>query len=92
MILSKGYITKSHDATLCILIKEFYKKGINFEDIELINNFFLDYQDILFYVQSKKKREEATYSTKLLFDRNTVEGLRLKAILFIDKAKTILRI
>ena len=27
MIMTKGYSSKSHLATLCVLIKEFYKKG-----------------------------------------------------------------
>lgn len=90
LILSKEYSSKNHDATLCLLIKEYYKNGITKEDVELINNFFLNYQDLLFYIQSKNKREEATYSTRYKFDQNIVEELRLKAIDFIDKAKNIL--
>jgi uncharacterized protein (UPF0332 family) len=92
LIIAKGYISKNHDATLCILIREYYKHGINEEDIGLINKFFLDYQDLLFYVQSKNKREEATYSSYYKFDKKTVEELRLKAILFINKVKGILKI
>jgi len=91
LILKKGYISKNHDATLCILIKEYYDKGIDKEDINLINKFFLDYQDLLFYVESKTKRENATYSTKYKFDKETVENLRLKAISFVNKAKDILK-
>lgn len=92
LIIAKGYISKNHDATLCILIKEYYKQGgIDKRDIELINKFFLDYQDLLFYVQSKNKREEATYSSYYKFDKKTVEELRLKSILFVNKAKEILK-
>jgi len=92
LLLAKGYTSKNHDATLCVLIKEYYKQGIDEKDIELINNFFLDYQDLLFYVQSKNKREEATYSSKYKFDKKVVEELRLKSILFINKVKEILKI
>ena len=56
LILSKGYFSKNHDATLCILIKEFYTQELSKEDIMLLNMF--DAQDLLFYVESKQKREE----------------------------------
>ncbi len=90
LILAKGYHSKNHDATLCLLIKQYYKRGIAEEDIILINKFFLDYHDLLFYIQSKNKREEATYSTNYKFDKPLVEELRVKAILFINKAREIL--
>lgn len=90
LILAREYYSKNHDATLCLLMKEYYKQGIDEEDIELINVFFLNYQDLLFYIHSKDKREEATYSTKYIFDKTKVEELRIKTIDFINKAKTIL--
>lgn len=90
LILTKGYSSKNHQATLCILIKEYYRHGMNQDDIYLVNNFFLDYQDLLFYVESKNKREEASYSSTRVFDKKLVEGLRIKAILFVNKAKDIL--
>ena len=90
LIVAKGYISKNHDATLCILTKEYYRQGISEEDIELINKFFLDYPDLLFYVQSKNKREEATYSTKYMFDKKRTDELRLKAIVFINKVKEMI--
>jgi len=89
LIQTKGYTSKNHLATLCVLIQEFYKKELTKEDIELLSR-FLDYQDILFYVESKNKREDATYSTKTLFDQKEVERLRLQAALFVNKAKEIL--
>lgn len=90
LLTAKGFYSKNHDATLCLLIREYYEKGISGEDIELINRLFIDYNDLVFYVQSKNKREEATYSSKYLFDRQLVEELRVKAVLFVDKAKEIL--
>lgn len=90
LILTKGYTSKNHLATLCILIKEFYKKGIDKEDLEMINNLFIDYQDLIFYVESKNKREDATYSSKRFYEKNTVETLRMKAALFVDKVKEMI--
>lgn len=90
LALLRGYSSKSHDATLCVLIKEYYRKGMGAEEIEMLNRFFLDYQEIVFYVESKQKREDATYSTSLNFDKTTVDKLRIRSSLFIDKAKKII--
>jgi len=90
LIRAKKIYSKNHDATLCLLAKEYYKEGITKEDIELINIFFLDYQDLLIYVHTKDKREEASYSSKYNFDKDKVEELRLKTIDFINKARGIL--
>jgi uncharacterized protein (UPF0332 family) len=90
IILTKGYSSKNHLATICVLIKEFYKKGLNREEIETLSN-FIDYQDLLFYVESKNKREEASYSTKTKFNKKEAEQLRLKAVLFINNIKRIMK-
>ena len=90
LILTKGYYSKNHVATLCILIKEFYKKELAKEDLELLAK-FLDYQDVLFYVESKNKREDTTYSTQRTFDGKEVEQLRIKAVLFVNKIEQILK-
>src|SRR3989339_312683 len=89
LIMTKGYTSKNHLATLCVLIKEFYKKDLTKENIETLSN-LLDYQDVLFYVESKNKREDATYSTKIKFSKQEVEQLRIKSNLFVAKIKTIL--
>ena len=88
LILSKGYFSKNHDATLCILIKEFYTTELSKEDIMLLNMF--DAQDLLFYVESKQKREEASYSTKIKFNIQEVNNLKLKTTLFINKVEKII--
>ena len=56
----------------------------------MINKIFLDYQDLLFYVDSKSKREQASYSSGYKYDKKEVEELRLKTINFVNKVKTIL--
>jgi len=92
LILAKGRVSKNHDATLCVLMKEYYERGIDEEDLRLLNGFFLSYQDLLFYVQSKRKRHEASYSTKYKFDEKGVEKLRRNSILFVNKAKDLLEV
>ena len=64
LIRARQVYSKNHDATLCLLARDYYKEGITQQDIELINLFFLDYQDLLIYVHTKDKREEASYSSK----------------------------
>ena len=91
LALSRGYSSKNHDATLCILVKEFYNKGISERDLEIFNQLFLSYIDLILYVDAKKKREDATYSTKYDFTKETVEDLRDKAIQFTNKVQEILK-
>ena len=91
LALSKGYTSKNHDATLCILIKEFYNNGVDEEDLELFNQLFISYVDLIVYVEAKSKREEATYSTKYKFTKETVEDLRDKAVQFTNKTQEILK-
>lgn len=56
----------------------------------LLENTELRESKIEEYTKSQIIREEASYASKYKFDKNTVEDLRLKAILFVNKAKTIL--
>ncbi len=90
LIQTKGYTSKSHLATLCVLIKEFYREELTKEDIEVLSD-LLDYEDVLFYVETKNKREDATYSTRTRFDKKEVERLRIQAAMFVNKIKNILR-
>lgn len=90
LILAKGFSSKNHDATLCVLIKEYYNKELSDMDIELLNKIYLDNEDILFYVKTKEEREKASYSTQITFDKNSVKDLRHKTLTFVRKAKSIL--
>ena len=90
LLLKKGFASKNHDATLCILIKYYLQKGLNRDDIELVNKAYLDNNDILFYVQSKQEREKASYSSQIVFDKKLVQDFRLKTILFVNKGKEII--
>jgi uncharacterized protein (UPF0332 family) len=88
LITTKGLSSKNHDATLCLVIKHFYNSGLSKEDIELLN--MLDTQDLFFYVESKQKREDAQYSTKIKYETQDVEKIRIKTLLFISKAEEII--
>lgn len=86
----KGYSTKDHNATLLILIKEFYGKELGREDIEIVGNTTLEKEEVLYYVEAKIKRTKASYSTQKIFDKKEAEHLRLKAINFANKTKEII--
>jgi len=85
----KGYATKDHNATLLVLIREFYKKDLNEEEIGLIGDTTLQKEEVLHYVEAKTKRHNASYSTQVDFEKSHVEFLRLKAISFVSKARDI---
>lgn len=85
----KGFSTKDHSATLLILVKEFYNKELTKEEIELINNSTIEKEYILYYVESRKQRSKASYSTRFDFTKEEAESLRLKAIKFVNKVKEI---
>ncbi|MDI6737073.1 MAG: HEPN domain-containing protein [Nanoarchaeota archaeon] len=90
LILNKGFFSKSHDATLCILIRHYYKGSLGKQDIELFNKAYLDNQNIISYVESKTEREKASYSTLLHFNKEQVNALRVKAMLFVRKCALVL--
>ncbi len=89
LLLKKGFFSKNHDATLCLLIKHYYKE-ISTEELEFINSSFLNKEDFLFYVESKNKRENASYSTKTRFDKADTSKMIINTRLLLHKAKEIL--
>ena len=44
---TKGYFSKNHDATLCLLIKEYCEKGLAESDIEHYSIFFISFSSNL---------------------------------------------
>src|SRR3989339_747213 len=86
----KGYSTKDHLATLLILIKEFYKKQLDKEEIEMVSKTTIEKGEVLYYIEAKSKRTKASYSTKILFDEKEAEILQKKAIGFVNKVKEII--
>ena len=86
----KGYSTKDHFATLLILIKEFYRKELTREEIEMVSRTTLEKEDVLYYVEAKNQRSKASYSTDILFDDEEAKRLQKKAIDFVNKVKQII--
>ena len=87
---SKGFKTKTHLATICILIKFFYPKQINEEDIKAVANNFMAEKEIREFVELKDYRENATYSISLVYEKRLAEKLSEKAIDFVNKAEKII--
>lgn len=71
LLAKKGYTSKSHDATLCLLIRE-YRKVLTEEEIKQLNETFIDNTDILFYAHTKEKRKTASYSNERDFDTKKI--------------------
>lgn len=92
LIIKKGYASDNHEATLLLIIKEYYKEKLSTDDIKLLNQLHIDTYDVLTYAEAKKNRKEASYSTKILFDKKTINDSKLKSRLFVNKAKEILKI
>ena len=86
----RGYSTKDHNATLLVLIKEFYHNGLEKEEIESVGNIGIEKEEVLHYTEAKAERKNAAYSTKIIFDKSEAEMLRIKAINFVNKAKDII--
>lgn len=90
LILSKGYVSKNHNATLCVLMKEFFEKEIELLEIEMLNRFFIISNDLIFYADIKEKRKEASYSTKTLFNKEELMEMRQRTIEYVNKIKILL--
>jgi len=86
----KGYSTKDPLATLLILIKEFYQKQLDKEEIEMVSKTTIEKEEVLYYIEAKSKRTKASYSTNILFDEKEAEILQKKAIGFVNKVKEII--
>lgn len=87
---SKGYKTKRHLATICVLIKFFYPKHITKEDLKTITKTMVLEEDIKEFVELKNYREDATYSISIEYEKSLAENLGEKAIDFVNKAEKII--
>lgn len=86
----KGYKTKSHIATISILVKSFYPEQITKEDLQTLTKTMMAEEDIKEFVELKNYREDATYSISVEYERGLAESLGEKAIEFVNKAEKIL--
>ena len=83
---NKGYKTKSHIATISILIKYYYPQHLSEKDLKTIVE-----KDIREFVELKDYREDATYSISVEYERKLAESIGQKAIDFVNKAEKIIR-
>lgn len=97
LLSEKGYSSKNHLATLCALIhlycneqKEENENALDKDDIELIAKSSLDKEEVTYFVEAKNKRETASYGVSEEFSKNEAEKLKVKTVLFVNKAKEIL--
>ena len=94
LITSEGFQSKSHMATLNLLILKFYhEKKLDRKDVEVIAEKIpkaLEKEDIEIITESKKLRERASYGVSYDFERSLVKNSKKDVINFIQKVKNIL--
>lgn len=88
----KGYKTKKHLATIGILIKFYYPKHVNEEDLKTVANTIMAEEDIKEFVKLKDYREDATYSISVEYEKDLAESLGEKAIDFVNKVERIIKV
>ena len=88
LITNKRYSSKSHEATILLLIKEY---SISKGEAELIENLSVNKDEAYLYTQLKKDRHDASYSTETKFTKKLIEDYEEEVIRFINKAEFILR-
>ena len=89
LLAESGFSSKDHTATLCFLIRNYSE--FSEEDINLYYDLAITQEEIQFYTRFKSERHKASYSTGIVYDEEHVGNLREKAIMFVNKAKTILQ-
>jgi uncharacterized protein (UPF0332 family) len=88
LLTKKGYSSKSHEATILLLIKEY---SISKNEAELIDNLELNRDEAQMYTQLKKDRHDASYSTGTRFTKEIIEKYEKDVIKFINKTELILK-
>lgn len=91
---NKGFKTKTHLASIAVLIKFYYPKFINKEDLKTvagISGISLEEKDIREFVELKNYRENAAYSISVDYEKTLAESLGSKAIDFVNKAERIIK-
>src|SRR3989338_2818860 len=87
----KCYKTKSHIATISILIKFFYPEHLSEEDLKTVAKTIMVEEDIREFVELKNYREDATYSISVEYEIGLAKNLGEKAIYFVNKVERIIR-
>lgn len=91
LISSKDYTSKSHYATLCLIIWCFHHetKHLDKKDITLLHS-TMNKEDIEIIAETKELREKASYGVSGNFELRLVDKSKGNAIYFLNKAREIL--
>ena len=89
LITKKGFSSKNHLATLCTLIKCYYKK-LTKEEFELVSVSSLKKEEVSYFVYAKEKREIASYGISEEFNKSTALDLRKKTVEFLNRTREII--
>lgn len=85
-----GYKASTHLATICVLCKECLGKTLEKKDIEKISNILeLSEEEIKEIGRAKERREKASYSGSVSFEKNLAEMTLDDARKFINKIADI---
>ncbi|MBL7170019.1 MAG: hypothetical protein ISS48_03295 [Candidatus Aenigmarchaeota archaeon] len=93
LIASKGFSSKSHMATLNVLILKFYhEKKIEKEDVELVAETIPTFEkkDVEIITEAKVLRERASYGVSYNFEESLVKNAKMGVVKFIEKTRSIL--
>ncbi|ABR55580.1 HEPN domain protein [Methanococcus vannielii SB] len=89
LLAKKNFISKSHNATVVFLIRH-YTKEFSEKDIQLIDELLITKKDLAFYTALRSERQNASYSTDIMFGQNKVRELLKKTVEFVNKVDDIL--
>ncbi len=91
LLYELGYKTSTHLATICVLCKECLGKTLKEEDIENISRIFeLSEEEVKEIGKAKERREKASYSGSISFERHLAEMTIEDARKFVNKVADIL--
>jgi len=86
-----GYKASTHLTTICVLCKECLGKTLDKDDIEKISHVLeLSEEEIKEIGRAKERREKASYSGSVSFEKNLAENTLDDARKFINKIADIL--
>jgi len=91
LLYKLGYKTNNHLATICVLCKECLGKTLEKRDIEKLSRTFeLSEEEIKEIGKAKERREKASYSGSISFEKHLAEITLDDARKFINKIADIL--
>lgn len=91
LLYQKGYKSSAHLATICILCKECLGKTLEKQDIEKLTKILeLNEEEVKEIGKAKERREKASYSGSISFEKNLAEMTIEDARKFVNKIADIL--